>query len=139
MADPTDSLAEQGLRVGERWVALDACLASHCPDRDAAVALRQVRKLGDAVQVDQQSRPSQTEVQEWHQALAAGEHFRLDAALREGRDRLVDRCGSDVIERWWLHVARTRERRQDTPPALHVILREVRPKDDMHTTTPPNV
>src|SRR5919202_3514645 len=116
VADPADRLMQQGLGLGQAEMALHGCLARHRPDCRTAVTGRDVRQLGHPVQVNEQSWLSQTKVEERDQALATRQQFRFRAALSEHRHGLVDGYGSDVVERWWLHVARTGERRQDTPP-----------------------
>ena len=56
------------------------------------------------------------------EALAAGEDAGVVAAVRLGRDRLVDRGGDRVIERGWKHVVpplqHLRARRRYTEPMV---------------------
>src|SRR4051794_25048318 len=55
------------------------------------------------VQVDEDGRAEEPHVQHGHEALPAGERFRLVAVLGEGRERLVERRGAHEVKGGGLH------------------------------------
>src|SRR5207302_5699941 len=52
----------------------------------------------DPVQVDQRGRPRQAEVQQRHEALAAGQHLGVAAVAAERLERLVEALRGVVLE-----------------------------------------
>src|ERR1700693_958349 len=67
-------------------------------DRAMTAGPRDVRQLGDALQIDQRLRPGQSQLHHRNEALTAGENFR-DLALPEQQQRFLDRMGAEIIER----------------------------------------
>src|SRR5437016_10313375 len=60
-------------------------------------------EAGEVVEVHQVRRPNQAEVEQGHEALAAGQDLRVLAVLRQDLERLVDGAWNQVIEPRWLH------------------------------------
>ena len=61
---------------------------------EAALALLDAIEPGDAVDIDQDGRPDETEVEHRHEALAAREQLSIRAGPRKGRDGVVDTCSA---------------------------------------------
>ena len=67
-------------------------------DREAALCLLDAIEPGDAVDIDQDGRPDQTEVEHGHEALPAREQLSIRAGPRKGRDGVVDTRCAYVVE-----------------------------------------
>jgi hypothetical protein len=101
--------------VGEKRAERAIChrpLEAHMPSKRAdpqrAVARDAKVELGNAVDVDQDGWPRQTEVHGRHEALPAREHLGIVAVRRQEFDGLVDRARRVIVEGCWLHgVVRT--------------------------------
>src|SRR5216117_2728932 len=68
------------------------------------VMLLDVREARDPVQVHERRGTTQAEIEERHEALAAGEDLRVAAVAPEQRERLVEARGGVVVEFDGLHV-----------------------------------
>src|SRR5437870_1921439 len=69
---------------------LDRPLPCHRAEAHRAVLLADVVEPRDRVEVDQRARPAEAEVEQRHQALAAGQELGVAAVAREQRDGLLD-------------------------------------------------
>ncbi len=73
------------------------------PMRIASAVLLDIVEAGDAVDIDQNRRPQQAEIEHRHKALPAGKNLRVAAGRGQGRDRHVDTGGGDIVESGRLH------------------------------------
>src|SRR4051794_12702101 len=77
---------------------------AHAGADDDGIALKlDPAELVQAHDVDQQLRLGEPHVEHRHQRLAAGEHARVAAFLREHVENLAGRLGAEIIECGWLH------------------------------------
>src|SRR5204862_729512 len=77
--------------------ALERALAHERADPERATLAPDRPELRrEAVEIDEQARPREPEVEQRHEALAAGERL---GVVAEERERLVDRPRRDVVER----------------------------------------
>jgi hypothetical protein len=98
VADLCSRLGKQRTRTRDRRIPLDAAMADERAEREHRVGLLHVVKAADPVQIDENARLGQSEVEERPQALAAGEWLRIAAEAGEQRDRFLDALGSVVVE-----------------------------------------
>ena len=83
MSDVADGLGQQRPAARHAGIGLDRSLAGHGTDAKHAVAHPDAAERLDTVEIDQNRGPSQTEVEQRHQALPAGERPRIPAMRRE--------------------------------------------------------
>ena len=112
MADQRQGLGEQRVALLHQGRALGRALANHRPDGQAAIGRLDLADLVEGVDVDQVGGAGQAQVEQGHEALAAGEDLGLVAVLAEQRQRLGHALRGVVLERWWFHA--TSRRRQGT-------------------------
>ena len=97
-------LAEQRRAGGHQRVELDGAVPRHRADRQAPVRLRpDESQVGDAVQIHQHRRLCQPEVHGWDQALPTRQHLRIEAVLRQQRQRLSGTRWNVVLKGSWFH------------------------------------
>ena len=72
-------------------------------DFDGVARVLDESEAGNSVDVDENRRTQQPEIQHRHQALPAGQDFRVTAGLRQRCNCLLDAVRNDVLERCWLH------------------------------------
>ena len=88
-----------GCRSARTVGVLEVGMAAQRTDVQGAVVVDPVvGEVGQVVDVDQQLGRGEAQLEQGHQALAAGQHLGLTAALVEQRDRLGDAAGCLVAE-----------------------------------------
>ena len=105
-AGADDRVGDQGrggghrrLPLGEERGALEVGVPAQRADVQGAVGVDPVvGEVGQVVDVDEQLGRGEAELQQRHQALAAGQHLGLAVALVEQRDRLVEAARGLVAE-----------------------------------------
>jgi hypothetical protein len=103
VAHPARGLAQQRQPLLHHGRELDGALARHGAEPHLPVGFRDVRERRDAVEIDEGGGAAQAEVQQGHQALAAGENLGIPAVTLEQPERVVDALRRVVVEFRWLH------------------------------------
>ncbi len=97
-------LVDQWSALGDQWIVLHLPLAGHSPQAQAAVFVRaDVEELGDVVQVNEDGRLSQAEVQHRNQALSTGQGLGIIAILGQVGQGFFYCSWCIVFERSWFH------------------------------------
>src|SRR5262249_33505734 len=84
--------------LGDDRREFDRALTGHRAEPHLPVALLYIRERRDAVEIDERRRPTQAEVEQRHQALAAGQDLRYAVLTREQRERFVHRLRRVIVE-----------------------------------------
>ena len=104
MADQRQRFREQRTTFADHYRRLGGPLADERPNAQSTVMLSDLAELAvDPVDVDQVRRVGQAQAQEWHQALAASQHLGFITVFAQEIERFVERAGSVVRKRRWLH------------------------------------
>ena len=108
---PTQRVASfsSGTRCATTGENSIVALPRHRAEADLAVLLADVGERRDPVQVDERGGPRQAEVQQRHQALAAGQHLGVAAVAAQRRERLVEARGRVVLELGRFHCSEVLE------------------------------
>ena len=103
VADEAARLGHDGNAAADQLRALDGVLPRESADGHAAVVLTHVGEVGEPVDVDDDARMGEPEVQHRDQALAAGQDLRLIPVVMEVREGFVERAGGEIVESGRLH------------------------------------
>ena len=101
--DVADCLGQQGPAARHAVIGLDRRLPRHRPDAERSILDRDTAERSDAVEIDQNGRPRQAEVEQWHQALPAGKRPRVGAVRGQQGDGVCHLGRALIGERRWLH------------------------------------
>jgi hypothetical protein len=105
VADEGRGLGQERSGGGNARVALEGTLADERAQTQAPGLRAYGGKRGDAVEVHEDGRASETHVHHGHEALAARQRLGVGAVAGEKLQRLVDRARGEVFERGRTHAA----------------------------------
>ena len=88
---------------GDDRRSLELIMARERADADRVTGLLDEREAGDAVDIDQNRRAQQAEIEHRNEALAAGDDLGVGAGPGQCRDGHVDALGEDIVEGGRLH------------------------------------
>src|SRR6185503_16830346 len=133
VTDQSQCLGDEGHPIGRP--ALELALAHERSDGEDAVRLAQVVEIRRAVDVDEDARAREPEVQHGHEALTARQHLGGVAVTRQDLYRLRRAAGRVVLEGGGLHAEPPRLARRAAPSAISSSTRDG-PRGARVTRTP---
>ena len=92
------------MRRRQARIVLDVAPAHHGAERNAVVGNPDVAQLSQLAQVDQKARRREPEGEHRHQALPAGQRFRIAIARGQERHRFGERRRTGIFEGRHFHL-----------------------------------
>ena len=104
MGDMFHRFVQHGIALPDERRCLKLEMPRQRTDAQAAIGrFGYARQTGYSVDIDEQRRVDQPEIQHRDQALPAGQHLCRPVALRKRLNRVLDRTGAVVVERRGFH------------------------------------